>query len=149
MEKGIEHMGRQKFWQRLRNALRELNPPRQSLEFNADLIDALHDLAARDRRSLPDVAADLIAAGLALRSAEDIYWQCWQSLTPREQDVVALICQGLTNLQIADQLVISSETVKTHVHNVLIKFGLNTRSELRQILAGWDFSGFQIPREEG
>ncbi len=135
-----------KFWQRLRNALRELNPPHRSLEFDADLIDALHDLATRERRSLPEVAADLITAGLALRSAEDIYWQCWQSLTPREQEVVALICHGLTNPQIADHLVVSSETVKTHVHNVLLKFGLSTRAELRQILSNWDFSGFQFPK---
>jgi len=54
------------------------------------------------------------------------------SLTPREQEVTCLAARGQTNHQIADALVISSETVKSH--NVLIKFGLRSKSDLRLLL---------------
>ncbi len=66
----------------------------------------------------------------------------WESLSPREQDVTALSCLGFTNRQIAARLSLSPETIKTHVRNVLSKFGINSKSELRHILAGWDFSAW-------
>jgi two-component system, NarL family, nitrate/nitrite response regulator NarL len=56
------------------------------------------------------------------------------NLTPREQQIHALICQGLSNKQIARQLRISEGTVKHHVHTILSKTRLRRRRELR--LAG-------------
>jgi DNA-binding CsgD family transcriptional regulator len=50
-------------------------------------------------------------------------------LTPREQDVLALIRDGLTNEQIAERLGISFETAKSHVAEILSKFGVATREE--------------------
>ena len=55
--------------------------------------------------------------------------------------VTALTCLGLTNPQIAVRLSLSPETVKTHVRNVLAKFEVNSKDELRHILANWDFKG--------
>ena len=49
-------------------------------------------------------------------------------LTPRETEVLRLLAQGLTNPQIATQLVISLPTVNTHVGSVFNKLGVNTRS---------------------
>lgn len=43
----------------------------------------------------------------------------WDSLTPTERQVVALVAEGLTNPQVADRLVIGRATVKTHVSNAL------------------------------
>jgi len=54
-----------------------------------------------------------------------------QSLTPRERQVAALICQGYTNLQIACRLTISPETVKSHASSILHKLGYSRRSSLR------------------
>ena len=51
--------------------------------------------------------------------------------------------RGCTNRQIAARLVLSPETVKTHLRSVLHKFGLRSKAELRQALAGWDFSGWE------
>ena len=51
-----------------------------------------------------------------------------QSLSPREHEVLALLSQGLHNGAIAEQLVISIDTVKTHVKNLLLKLGANGRT---------------------
>ena len=64
----------------------------------------------------------------------------WRLLTPREQDVAALIYTGCTNGEIAERLNISIATVKTHIRNILIKFDLNSKDQFRQYFEGWDFS---------
>lgn len=50
-------------------------------------------------------------------------------LTEREMDVLALIVEGLTNVQIAERLTISPYTAKAHVHNVLQKLSAENRSK--------------------
>ena len=50
-------------------------------------------------------------------------------LTPRERDVLAMISQGFSNKCIARALVISPETVKTHVKRIFLKLAVNTRAE--------------------
>jgi DNA-binding NarL/FixJ family response regulator len=49
-------------------------------------------------------------------------------LTPRELDVLTLVAQGLTNLGIARQLVLSEHTVHRHLANILRKLGLSSRT---------------------
>lgn len=51
-------------------------------------------------------------------------------LTPRERDVAALIARGLTNREIADQLVITERTAETHVQHILNKLGINSRAQI-------------------
>lgn len=51
-------------------------------------------------------------------------------LTPREQEVIALIAQGKSNKQIAFQLAVAEHTVKTHVRNVMEKLSLNSRLQI-------------------
>ena len=50
-------------------------------------------------------------------------------LTPREQEVLQLIGQNLSNQEIADRLVIEVGTVKNHVHNMLRKLNVNSRHD--------------------
>ncbi len=49
-------------------------------------------------------------------------------MTRREQDVLALLAEGLTNRQIADRLVLSEHTVHRHVTNILRKLDLPSRA---------------------
>lgn len=51
-------------------------------------------------------------------------------MTRREREVVELIAEGLSNKQIATQLSLAVDTVKSHVHNILEKLSLHTRLEI-------------------
>jgi DNA-binding NarL/FixJ family response regulator len=51
-------------------------------------------------------------------------------MTNREREVVELIAEGLSNKQIASQLNLAVDTVKSHVHNILEKLALHTRLEI-------------------
>lgn len=56
-------------------------------------------------------------------------------LTPREQEILALIAQGLTNREIAERLVIEVGTVKNHVHSILKKLDASSRHEAAAYVA--------------
>jgi DNA-binding CsgD family transcriptional regulator len=124
----------------VRRALSSLIFARQIMRPNNEIGGALRDFARADLRSLDEVAADLLAIAIARRRAAEANLRRWSELTPREQQITALACLNLTNAEIAERLVVSPETVKTHVRNVLHKFSLNSKAELRQLLSDWDFS---------
>jgi DNA-binding CsgD family transcriptional regulator len=111
-------------------------------EISESLQVTLKTLAEHEGRSEQELIPDLLAAGLDQYRSTDKLWPKWESLTPREQDIAALTCLGFTNRQISARLSLSPETIKTHVRNVLAKFDVNSKAELRHILAGWDFSGW-------
>jgi DNA-binding NarL/FixJ family response regulator len=51
------------------------------------------------------------------------------SLTPREREVLALVAQGASNRQVAQRLVVSERTARTHVSAILTKLGLASRTQ--------------------
>jgi len=51
-------------------------------------------------------------------------------MTKREQEIIALIADGLSNKEIAQQLNIATHTVKSHVHNIMEKLALHTRLQI-------------------
>ena len=114
--------------------------PQRRYNLEEDLLQSLQNLAERERRSQDDLAAELLTYALTQRAIEDENLHRWQELTQREQQVAALTCLNFTNRQMAAYLVISPETVKTHVRNVLSKFNLHSKAELRKLLKDWDFS---------
>jgi two-component system, NarL family, response regulator len=81
-----------------------------------ELLEAVRAVHAGKKRIPPEVAAEL-----AEHAADD-------NLTSREIDVLRLIASGNLNKQIADRLLISEETVKSHVTNILSKLGANDRT---------------------
>lgn len=87
----------------------------------------------------PEVAAKLMQEFSTPRAADDSVEQ----LTERELDVLRQIARGKSNKEIADTLIISEKTVKTHVSNILSKLHLADRTQaaiyaLRQRLVPMD-----------
>ena len=61
----------------------------------------------------------------------------WFSLTIRERQVVALVCMGHRNYEIASILGVENSTVQSHLQNIFRKFDLRSRSEIRMALISW------------
>lgn len=81
-----------------------------------ELVAAVRAAAAGITAMTPAAAAVLSASAAA-------------TLTPREQDVLALLGQGMTNRDIAAELRLAERTVKVHVGNVLAKLGVTSRTQ--------------------
>lgn len=133
-------------WKQLLNRLRtRRSPRRRSFALEESLHTALEQRASKEQRPEEELQAELVAAGLAHLQTDDRLKECWGRLSPREQEVTALTCLNYTNRQMAGYLHVSAETVKTYVTNVLAKFGLHSKPELRQALSNWNFSEWAPP----
>jgi DNA-binding CsgD family transcriptional regulator len=66
----------------------------------------------------------------------------WNALSPREREVVALVCMGQRNYQIAETLGIAHGTVKSHLEKIFRKFNVNDRHAIRLALVEWDFASW-------
>ena len=116
------------------------DPGSRKYEVTAPLQVSLKTLAQHEGRPEDELFPDILAAGLTQYSTNDKIWKKWESLTPREQEVTALVCLGYSNGQMAARMGITEAGVKFHLRNVYAKFEVKKRSQLRQIFAGWDFS---------
>ena len=83
-----------------------------------DLLQAIKAVHAGQTLLSPGVAARLVGGGPGA-----------ETLTPREMEVLRLMGQGLSNNEIAAQLVIAPRTAKVHVQNILAKLGAANRTE--------------------
>jgi DNA-binding NarL/FixJ family response regulator len=95
----------------------------------ADLIRAVHVAAAGDALLSPGPTRRLlerVAAGLRQAPATERL----DVLTDREREVLGLVAEGLTNEEIAERLVLSPLTAKTHVSRMLGKLGARDRVQL-------------------
>jgi DNA-binding NarL/FixJ family response regulator len=93
----------------------------------ADLVAAVRVVAAGDALIAPSVTRRLIADFARQRPPERPRPEVLGALTPRETEVLLLIARGHSNAEITAQLVLSEETVKTHVSRILGKLGLRDR----------------------
>lgn len=93
--------------------------------------------AARGKMTLSsDLARDLIAH---LAQGQPLPAVPYESLTPREQEVLALVCHGLSNKEIAQRLYLSVRTVENHLANIYGKLGVRSRTEaaVLAVQRGW------------
>ena len=93
-----------------------------------DLVEAIRAAHRGEARLHPDILRKLMEQ-VASQSTPAREIQV-ESLTERELDVVRLVAQGRNNHEIAQELVISEKTVKTHVSNILSKLHLEDRTQL-------------------
>ncbi|MEN6299710.1 MAG: helix-turn-helix transcriptional regulator [Anaerolineaceae bacterium] len=131
------------FRKRLQHLFKPVPAENRVYGFDDATVRTVQALAQKEGRTFEQMLSDLLSAAIGWRLSVEETRQLWQRLTPREQQVAALLSQGYTNRQIAEKLVISPETAKTHVRNAVHKFGLRDRSQLYQTLAGWEFEGFE------
>jgi len=124
-------------WERFLHLIGKRPKPDSSprtFELSESLQVTLSKFAQHAGRPDDEFTSDMVAAGLKQYILREKMKQKWQSLTPREKDVARLIHKGMTNEQIAKRLLISPETVKTHVANILSKFEVRKKSDLRHML---------------
>lgn len=119
---------------------------RLQLELKGDLAGRLRQAARTHGQPPQELAQALLARGLDRAALQKQAAQALHTLTPRQQEVAWLIARGLTNQQIAEALVVSRETIKTHVSNVLNKFAASSKAELRVLLLDLGVRWWQIER---
>jgi DNA-binding CsgD family transcriptional regulator len=121
---GLVHLERARVWTVAADPARAISEGRAALAIferlgaarDADEVAALlRSLGDRGRPRRPDAAAS--------------------ALSPREREVLDLLCQGLTNTEIASRLYISPKTAEHHVSAVLAKLGVRSRGQAAALAA--------------
>jgi DNA-binding NarL/FixJ family response regulator len=107
------------------------------------LFEAVRVVAAGDALLDPAVTRRLIGEFARLRPRLPARPELLEDLTRRETEVLRLVAEGLSNDEIAERLVVSKETVKTHVSRVLGKLRLRDRSQA--VIVAYE-SGLVVPR---
>jgi DNA-binding NarL/FixJ family response regulator len=92
-----------------------------------ELIAAIHTIHAGDSLLSPSVTSRVIERTARRPTPDASRDPRLEELTPRERDVLELIARGLSNAEIAAELVVEESTVKTHVKRVLSKLGARDR----------------------
>jgi DNA-binding NarL/FixJ family response regulator len=92
----------------------------------AELINAVRVIAAGDALLAPSVTRRVIGEFARRRRDRDAQARLAE-LTARELEVLGLVARGLSNAEIADALVVSPATVKTHVARLIAKLGVRDR----------------------
>lgn len=95
----------------------------------AEISRAIHAAAGHQAVLDPVVHSRLLAAATAGARPAPAPTSLPDDLTPREAEVLSLIARGLSNAEIADALVVSEATVKTHINHVFAKIGARDRAQ--------------------
>ena len=96
----------------------------------AELLQAIRIVARGEALLAPSVTRRLIAAFAAQPSRRPVAPEALKGLTDREREVMTLVAAGRSNEEIAEALVITSATAKTHVSRVMAKLGARDRAQL-------------------
>lgn len=94
------------------------------------LLAAVRAAAEGDALISPELTVDLLARNRRAGSREPAAAGAIAELTPREREVAACVARGRTNAEIADELVISLGTVKTHLSAIGQRLGARNRVEI-------------------
>jgi DNA-binding NarL/FixJ family response regulator len=106
------------------------------------LFDAVRVVAAGEALLAPEVTRRLIGQFVPRRQESPRLPADIGTLTKRETEILRLFADGLSNIEIANRLVITEETVKTHVSRMLSKLGLRDRTQA--VIVAYE-SGIVVP----
>ena len=106
------------------------------------LVAAVRIVAGGDALIDPSITRRLISRFAVAAHAPERVPSPLDELTPRERDVLRLVARGLSNAEIAAELVIEENTVKTHVSRILMK--LRLRDRVQAVVLAYE-SGFVAP----
>ena len=120
------HEDEQYFFEMLQAGASGYVPKRAAPE---DLINAIRAAYAGEIYLYPSLAKALVKDFVS-RPQEELDMNSLNGLTARELEVLEMLAEGLSNEEIADQLVISKHTVARHRENIMGKLNLHSRSEL-------------------
>jgi DNA-binding NarL/FixJ family response regulator len=109
-----------------------------------DLVQAVRVVAAGDALLAPSITRKLIAEFTARPAATPLASapERLAGLTAREHETLVMVSRGLSNAEIAEAMVVSEHTVKTHVSNVLSKLGL--RDRVQAVIVAYE-TGLAVP----
>jgi DNA-binding NarL/FixJ family response regulator len=108
-----------------------------------ELLNAVRAVADGEALLAPSVTRRLIAEFARRPDPHATAPEALEALTEREREVLGLVGQGLTNTEIATELVISPATAKTHVSRIMAKLDARDRAQL--VVAAYE-SGIVTPR---
>ncbi len=94
------------------------------------LVEAIRAVHRGEARLHPDIARKLMQATRVAHQASGEAPALADDLTDREREVIRLVARGCSNHEIAQELVISEKTVKTHISHILGKLNLEDRTQL-------------------
>ena len=95
-----------------------------------ELIAAVHTIAAGDSLLSPSVTRRVIDRTAQQPTPDLADQERLDELTPREREVLGLVARGLSNREIAAELVIEDATVRSHLRRILAKLGLRDRVQI-------------------
>jgi DNA-binding NarL/FixJ family response regulator len=107
-----------------------------------EIVRAIRVVAAGESLLAPTVTSRLIREFASRPTAGRPRAELLNSLTEREVEVLLLVAQGLSNSELAERLVVSHATAKTHVSRILSKLGLRDRAQL--VVAAYE-AGLVVP----
>jgi DNA-binding NarL/FixJ family response regulator len=108
-----------------------------------ELLAAIEVVARGDALIAPAVTRAVIEEFVKRSPSEQPPSPALEELTKREREVLERLARGMSNAEIADELVVSSGTVKTHVAHVLAKLGV--RDRVQAVILAYE-SGLVAPR---
>jgi DNA-binding NarL/FixJ family response regulator len=110
------------------------------------LADGVRVVAAGEALLAPSVTRRLLSEFAQARPRDAAPPPAFDDLTPRELEVFRLIARGMSNAEVAQELIVSETTVKTHVARVLMKLGL--RDRIQAVVLAYESGIIQPGAEE-
>jgi DNA-binding NarL/FixJ family response regulator len=101
-----------------------------------ELVGAIHTVAAGDSLLAPSVTSRVIERMASQPAADPAGDARLDELTPREREVLVLVARGLSNAEIAAELIVEESTVKTHVRRILAK--LDARDRVQAVIFAYE-----------